>query len=107
MLNKVKEGLISLEKVVEKMAHAPAICFRMKERGFIREGYKADLAIVNLNQPWTISKENILFKCGWSPLEGEQMSACVRHTFVSGKPAMLDGQLQTDIRGERLTFDRN
>ena len=107
MLNKVQEGLISLEKVVEKMSHAPAICFRIKERGFIREGYKADLAIVNLHHPWTVSKENILFKCGWSPLEGEQMSASIRHTFVSGKPAMLDGTLQTDIRGERLTFDRN
>lgn len=107
MLNKVREGLISLEKVVEKMSHAPAICFRIKERGFIREGYKADLAIVNLNDPWTVSKENILAKCGWSPFEGDTMQAKVVYTFVSGKPAWREGKVQTDVRGERVTFDRN
>jgi len=107
MLNKVREGKISLEKVVEKMAHAPAICFRIAERGFIKEGYKADLAIVNLDSPWTVSKENIYYKCGWSPLEGDTMSAAVIHTFVSGQPALLNGRLQTNVRGERLVFDRN
>jgi dihydroorotase len=107
MLNKVKEGMISLEKVVEKMSHAPAICFRIKDRGFIREGYKADLAIVNLNSSWKVSKNNILAKCGWSPFDGDTMQAEVIHTFVSGKPAMLNKVLQKDVRGERMLFDRN
>lgn len=107
MLNYVQQGKISLEKVVEKMSHAPAICFQIEKRGFIREGYKADLAIVNLQQAWTVQKDNILYKCAWSPLEGETMSAKVIHTFVSGQPALFNGQLQTNIRGERLTFDRN
>lgn len=107
MLNYVQQGKISLEKVVEKMSHSPAICFQIEKRGFIREGYKADLAIVNLQQAWTVQKDNILYKCAWSPLEGETMSAKVIHTFVSGQPALFNGQLQTNIRGERLTFDRN
>lgn len=107
MLNYVKEGKISLEKVVEKMSHAPAICFNIEKRGFIREGYKADLAIVDLNQSWKVQKDNILYKCGWSPLEGETMSSKVIHTFVSGQPALFNGVLQTNVRGERLTFDRN
>jgi dihydroorotase len=106
MLNKVREGLISIEKVVEKMAHAPAICFRVRERGFIREGYKADLAIVNLNSPWEVNSSNILAKCGWSPFEGDTMQAEVVHTFVSGQPAMLNKVLQLHVRGERMTFDR-
>lgn len=107
MLNYVKSGKISLEKVVEKMSHAPAICFNIEKRGFIREGFKADLAIVDLNHSWKVQKDNILYKCGWSPLEGETMSAKVIHTFVSGQPALFHGELQTNIRGERLTFDRN
>lgn len=106
MLNYVREGKISLEKVVEKMSHAPAICFNIEQRGFIREGYKADLAIVNLNKSWTIQKDNILYKCGWSPLEGETMSSKVIHTFVSGKPALYNEKLQLQTRGERLTFNR-
>ncbi|MCO5230855.1 MAG: dihydroorotase [Chitinophagales bacterium] len=107
MLNYVKLGKITIEKVVEKMCHAPAICFNIEKRGFIREGYKADLAIVDLNNEWKIQKDNILYKCGWSPLEGETMHSKVIHTFVSGQPALLNGQLQTSVRGERLTFERN
>ncbi|MCO5248137.1 MAG: dihydroorotase [Chitinophagales bacterium] len=106
MLNYVNQGKISLEKVVEKMAHAPAICFNIEKRGFIREGYKADLAIVDMQRQWTVSKENILHKCAWSPLEGEKMSAQVVHTFVSGQPAFLNGEIQKNVRGERLKFDR-
>jgi dihydroorotase len=106
MLNYVREGKISLEKVVEKMSHAPAICFKIEKRGFVREGYKADLAIVNLNKKWTIQKENILHKCGWSPLEGEQMTSKVIYTFVSGQPALYDEKIQPQYRGERLTFNR-
>lgn len=106
MLNYVREGKISLEKVVEKMSHAPAICFKIEKRGFVREGYKADLAIVNLNKKWTIQKDNILYKCGWSPLEGEQMTSKVIYTFVSGQPALYDEKIQPQYRGERLTFNR-
>lgn len=107
MLNYVKQGKISLEKVVEKMSHAPAICFQIEKRGFVKEGYKADLAIVDLEQAWTVQKDNILYKCGWSPLEGEEISSKVIHTFVSGQLAYSHGQLRTNVRGERLTFDRN
>src|SRR5690606_26759786 len=107
MLNYVQKGKISLEKVVEKMSHAPAICFQVEKRGYLREGYKADLAIVDLHRSWTVQKDNILYKCGWSPLEGQQMTSKVIHTFVSGQPAFFNGQLQTNLRGERLTFDRN
>ncbi|MCO5234192.1 MAG: dihydroorotase [Chitinophagales bacterium] len=107
MLNFVKQGKISLEKVVEKMSHAPAVCFNIEKRGFIREGFKADLAIVDLNNDWKVQKNNILYKCGWSPLEGKTMHSKVIHTFVSGQLAMYNGQLQTSVRGERLTFERN
>jgi dihydroorotase-like cyclic amidohydrolase len=70
MLENYKNGKISLERIVEKMAHNPAILFRIEKRGFIKEGYKADLVLVDLNENWTVEKENILYKCGWSPLEG-------------------------------------
>jgi dihydroorotase len=106
MLNYVRDGKISLEKVVEKMSHAPAICFNIEKRGFVREGFKADLAIVNLNKKWTIQKDNILYKCRWSPLEGEQMTSKVIYTFVSGQPALYDEKIQPQYRGERLTFNR-
>jgi dihydroorotase len=84
MLHYVKEGRISIEKLVEKMSHAVADCFQVKERGFIREGYHADLVMVNMDQPQSVSKENILYKCGWSPLEGTRFPASVTHTFVNG-----------------------
>lgn len=106
MLRYVEEGKISLEKVVEKMAHAPATCFQIAERGFIREGYFADLAIVDLKGTTKVSKENIYYKCGWSPLEGETFPASVRYTLVNGKAALDDGKINKAIRGERLSFDR-
>src|SRR6478735_3564241 len=84
MLHYVNEGKISIEKVVEKMSHAVANCFQIKERGFIREGYHADLVIVDTNKPNTVTKENILYKCGWSPLDGFQFPASITHTFVNG-----------------------
>ncbi len=71
MLENYKTGKISLEKIVEKMCHNPAILFRVEKRGFIKEGYKADLVLVDLNEDWTVAKENLLYKCGWSPLEDE------------------------------------
>ncbi|WP_163413741.1 amidohydrolase family protein, partial [Escherichia coli] len=79
-----KQGLISLEKIVEKMCHNPAILYRIKNRGFIREGYFADLAIVDLDASWVVSKENILYKCAWSPLEGMRFHSRVTHSFVNG-----------------------
>lgn len=98
---------ISLEKIVQKMSHNPAILFQISKRGFIREGYFADLVLVDLNKPRTISQENILAKCGWSPFEGTTMKSSVTHTFVSGHLAYVDGKLNEGKMGERLLFDRN
>ncbi len=84
MLAFVNQGKISIEKVVEKMCHNPAICFQVKNRGFIREGYFADLVLVDLDNPWEVAKDNILYKCGWSPFEGETFNAQITHTFVNG-----------------------
>lgn len=106
MLNYVKEGKISLEKVVEKMSHAVADCFQVAERGYIREGYFADLVIVDLNKATTISKKNILYKCGWSPLEGTTMPAAITHTFVNGNLVYGNDQWDESIKGQRLLFER-
>ncbi len=97
---------ISLEKIVEKMCHNPAIIFEIEKRGFIREGYKADLVLVDLDSKWTVSKDNLLYKCGWSPLEGTEFSAKVTHTFVNGYLAYENGKVSEKKRGERLLFDR-
>ncbi len=106
MLAFVNQGKISIEKVVEKMCHNPAICFQVKNRGFIREGYFADLVLVNLNKPWEVTKDNILYKCGWSPFEGETFNAQITHTFVNGHIAYEYGRFDEASRGMRLTFDR-
>jgi len=103
----VKQGRSSIEKVVEKMAHAPATCFQIAERGFIRENYYADLAIVDTSHPQTISKENILYKCGWSPLEGFQMPARISKTIVNGEIVYENETVYKDKRGMRLLFNRN
>ena len=107
MLHQYKQGRISLEKLVEKMSHAPAKCFQIRERGFIREGYFADLVLVDLNQPYTVSKENILYKCGWSPLEGFSFPATIAMTFVNGYPVYENGKVDASYRGMRLQFNRN
>jgi dihydroorotase len=107
MLHQYKEGRISLEKLVEKMSHAPAKCFQIRDRGFIREGYFADLVLVDLNQPYTVSKENILYKCGWSPLEGFSFPATIAMTFVNGYPVYENGRVDASYRGMRLQFNRN
>ena len=104
MLHYVKEGRISLEKVVEKMSHAVATCFRIAERGYIREGYFADLVIVDLNKPSRVSPENILYKCGWSPLEGFEFPATVTHTFVNGHLVYGNGAFDESQWGQRLRF---
>lgn len=106
MLDFHQKGEISLEKIVEKMCHAPAICFQIENRGFIREGYKADLVIINPEEKWTVSKENLLYKCGWSPLEGKSFKGKVEKTFVSGHLAYDNGKFDLSKKGERLTFNR-
>ncbi|NJB36776.1 dihydroorotase [Croceivirga sp. JEA036] len=106
MLQKHKEGKISLEKLVQKMCHNPAILFDVKERGFLREGYYADLVEVAMNSNWTVSKENIYYKCGWSPFEGVSFDAQVKRTWVNGGLAYNQGEFATELLGERLTFDR-
>ena len=101
-----RKGYITVEKLVEKIAHNPAILFEIKDRGYIREGYKADLVLINPNAPWTVTKENIAYKCGWSPFEGTTFRARVTHTFVNGHLAYENGKIAKITNGERLTFNR-
>jgi dihydroorotase len=105
MLHYVREGRISLEKVVEKMSHSVATCFRIRERGFIREGYFADLVLVDLNKPSTVTPASILYKCGWSPLEGFTFPATVISTFVNGHLVYGNGGFDESQWGQRLRFD--
>lgn len=99
-------GKISIEKIVEKMAHNPAILFDVKKRGYIQEGYYADLVIVNANAPWTVSKDNVLYKCGWSPFEGTTFKSKITHTFVNGSLVYNNSELTGIKAGKRLTFNR-
>lgn len=103
MLHFFQQGLISLEKIAEKMCHNPATLYRIENRGFVRKGYFADLTIVDLNTRWTVSKENLLYKCGWSPLEGTTFSAKVTHTFVNGNLVYEHGNFDEDAKGKALT----
>ncbi|WP_025143160.1 dihydroorotase [Pedobacter jeongneungensis] len=100
------QGKISLEKIVEKTAHNLAICFDIEKRGFIREGYWADLVLVNLKDSWTVTKLNNFYKCGWSPFDGDTFQSSITHTFVSGNLAYQNGKFTTDQIGKRLTFAR-
>ncbi|MDB5142790.1 MAG: dihydroorotase, partial [Mucilaginibacter sp.] len=97
---------ISLEQIAEKMAHNVAVCFQLENRGFIREGYWADLVLVNLNDPWTVDKGNILYKCKWSPFEGSTFKSKIMHTLVSGNLAYSIGSIIEDKPGKRLVFNR-
>jgi dihydroorotase len=106
MLSYYKQGRITLEKIAQKMSHAVADCFQIGERGYIREGYFADLVIVDLNRPTTVSKGNILYKCGWSPFEGQSFPAAVTHTFVNGQLVYGNGMWNESLKGKRLTFNR-
>ena len=99
-------GVISLEKIVEKTAHNPAILFQIKDRGYIRKGYKADLVLVDLNAPWTVNSENILYKCGWSPFEGTSFTSRITHTLVNGQVAYEHLKFPNRTHGERITFNR-
>lgn len=106
MLHHVQSGKISIEKMVQKMSHDVATCFQLKERGFIREGYFADLVLVDRREPYTVTPQNILYKCGWSPLEGTTLPATVTHTFVNGHLVYGNGTFDESVKGMRLAFDR-
>lgn len=106
MLQYAKEGKISIEKVVEKMSHAPAVCFNIAERGYLREGYFADMVLVNMNEQMTVTKQNLLYKCGWSPFEGHTFPVAVHTTFVNGDIAYTNGQVNDACRGQRVRFSR-
>lgn len=106
MLQFYHQGKISLEKIVEKMCHNPAILFQIEKRGFVREGYKADLVLVDLNAPWSVQPGNILYKCGWSPFEGTTFKSRVTHTFVNGNLVYKNFNFTPFVKAERLTFDR-
>lgn len=107
LLEAYKAGKISLEKIVEKACHAPAICFEIEKRGYIREGYFADAVLVNLNEQYTVTKENILYKCGWSPFEGHTFPALIHKTIVNGHVVYDQGVINEQSKGMRLRFDRN
>ena len=107
MLEFYHQGKITLEQIVQKMSHNVAILFQLDRRGFIREGYYADLALVNPNQPWTVGKENILAKCGWSPFEGHTFQSAVTNTWISGHHAYANGVFDERKMGERLSFNRD
>jgi dihydroorotase len=104
ILQKVKEGNISLERAVEKMSHAVADCFHINERGYIREGYFADLVVIDPNESYTVDKSNILYKCGWSPFEGVTFDHSIDTTFVNGRIAYQDGKVIEGNTGSRMTF---
>ncbi|MBG7612042.1 dihydroorotase [Polaribacter sp. BAL334] len=106
ILEKVKEGVIPMEKAVEKMSHNPAKLFQIEKRGFIKEGYFADLVLIDPNSPQTVTKDTLLYKCGWSPFEGTTFSHTITHTFVNGNLVYENGKINENIRGKRLTFNR-
>lgn len=106
MLEAVHQGKITLEKVVEKMAHAPATCFEVEKRGYIREGYWADLVLLDLDKTTTVKQEDIVYKSGWSPLEGQAFHSEITHTIVSGHLTYVNGTFDESKKGERVLFDR-
>ena len=106
MLEFYHQGKVSLEWIVNKMCHAPADCFHLKDRGFIREGYFADLVVVDIDKSWTVAKDNILYDCGWSPFEGTEFKSSVSKTFVNGNLVYDNGIFDESTRGMRLEFDR-
>lgn len=106
MIEQYKNGRISLERVVEKMAHAPAICFQVKERGFIREGYWADLVLLDLKGKEEVTASSLHYKCGWSPFEGQIFNSSIKSTFISGHLAYDNGVFNENHLGKRLDFDR-
>ncbi|PHS53279.1 MAG: dihydroorotase [Lutibacter sp.] len=106
LLQAHRQGKISIEKIVEKMCHNPAKIFKIVKRGFIKKGYYADLVLVDISSPWTVTKENILYKCGWSPFEGTTFYSKITHTFVNGYLAFHNGVFHNILKGKRLLFNR-
>lgn len=106
ILDFVKAEKISLERAIEKLCHAPAQCFEVKERGYLREGYWADLVLVDLNGKTPVTREGLFYKCGWSPFEGHTFQSAIRRTYVNGQLAFHDGQHDDSVRGMRVEFDR-
>ncbi|MDO1501798.1 dihydroorotase [Winogradskyella maritima] len=106
LLEKHHEGKIKIEKIVEKFCHNPAILFNVEKRGYIKEGYYADLVLVNLNKPWTVNKDNILYKCGWSPFEGRTFRSRITHTILNGQLVYENFEVMEPRAGKRLTFNR-
>ncbi|MFN8299882.1 MAG: dihydroorotase [Chitinophagales bacterium] len=106
MLEFYHQGKISIEKIVDKMCHKPAVCFQVAERGYLREGYFADMVLVDPTKKWTVGQANILYKCGWSPFTGHEFTGQVQKTFVSGHLAYDNGTFDESIKGERLAFNR-
>ena len=104
MLELAQRGVCSVEKVVEKMCHAPAVRYGVMGRGFLREGYHADIVVVDPQKAQTVTRENILYKCGWSPFEGERFSSSVELTLVGGRKAFAEGRVDRSVRGSRLEF---
>jgi dihydroorotase len=100
------QGKIPLPKIVEKMCHAPAICFQVEKRGFIREGYWADLVLFDLKHPWIVDSSNLYYKCGWSPFDGNTFGSMVTHTFVNGNLVYEKGIFHEAVKGQRLLFER-
>jgi dihydroorotase len=106
MLEMFHREQIDLEKIVQKMCHNPAILFQIEKRGYIKKGYYADLVLVDLNKPWTVKKDNILYKCGWSPFEGTTFKSRVTHTFVNGALAYENSKFNEVKASKQLTFNR-
>lgn len=104
MLEHAHNGMLSVPQVVHKMAHAPALCFKLKDRGFVREGYKADLVQVARHDPWTVQEDNVLYKCGWSPFDGKEFQSRVKRTFINGNMAFSEGRFRKELAGQRLLF---
>jgi dihydroorotase len=106
LLEFYRQGKINLETIAQKTSHNPAILFQINKRGFIKEGYYADLVLIDLSKPWTVNKDNILYKCGWSPMEGTTFAARISHTFVNGNLVYQDGRFKNDFKGMALEFNR-
>lgn len=107
LTEKVKEGVWTMEKLVEKACHNPAIIFQIEKRGYIREGYHADIVLLDDQKPQTVSRDSVLYKCGWSPFEGTTFSSTVTHTFVNGSLIYNNGTFNDTTKGKRITFDRS
>jgi dihydroorotase len=106
MLEMYHQGIFTLEKIIEKMSHNPAILFNIKQRGFIKKGYFADLVLVDLNNSWTVKKDNLIYKCGWSPFEETTFKSKVISTFVNGELIYHNGMFNDKLKGMALEFSR-